>query len=83
MKNCRLSTVDHEIPGFHPALPYSRAHLAQQGQQSFARQPLIGQCKQRYDRLGILRQSAIANLYKTKLVLHDPEGGATIARFVL
>jgi len=73
MKNRRFSTVDREIQGYCPAFPASRAHLAQQGQQSLAGQPQIGQRKQRHDLPGILRQSAVTNLHETKLALHHTE----------
>ncbi len=74
MQNRRFSTVDRRNTGISPAFPASRAHLAQQGQQSFACQPQIGQCKQRHDLPGVLLESAVANLGESELALHDAEG---------
>jgi len=73
MKNKRFSTVEREILGVFPAFPVSRAHLAQQGQQSLASHPQIGQRKQRHDLPRILRQTTVANLHKAKLAFHHTE----------
>lgn len=69
MKNRRFSTVDREIQEVFPVFPVSRVYLAQQGQQSPASQPQIGQRKQCHDLPGILRQTTVADFYETKLAL--------------
>lgn len=57
-----------------PVFPASRAHLAHEGQQSFAYQPQVSQRNQRHNLPDFLRQPAIANLHESTLALDAPEG---------
>jgi hypothetical protein len=60
MKNWLFSSIFREMPGFFLAFLVLRAYFSHQGQQSFAGQPQIRQCKQGHDLSGVLGQSAIA-----------------------
>lgn len=73
MKNRRFSTGEYEIPGFSPVFLASQAYLAHQRQQAFARQPQVGQRKQRQDLPSVLGETTIANLRIAELPLDDLE----------
>jgi len=73
MKNRRFSTGEYELPGFFPVFLASQAYLAHQRQQAFARQPQVGQRKQRHDLPGVLGETTIANLRIAELPLDDLE----------
>mgnify|MGYP006927960827 CR=1 FL=1 len=80
MKHRQYSTADHGVPGFYPASPVSRTHLAQQRQQSHTRQPQIGQRKQCHDLHGVLRQTTITNLQKPNWRFTTRKKCSTIAQ---
>lgn len=73
MKNRGFFTVDRRSTAIFPAFPASRAYLAHEGQQTLARQPQVGHCKESDDLPRVLFESAVANLHEAKLALDDSE----------
>ena len=69
----RFWTVRRKNIGFPTSFPASPAHFSHQRQHLFARQPQIGQRKQRHDLPGVLREFAIAGHGIRELFLHHPE----------
>lgn len=74
MPTRRFSTVDRRCTRIFPKVLASRAHFAHDEQQSFARQPEVGQCKQGDDLPRLLLESAVAKHHEAELALDDPEG---------